>query len=162
MGRFDTILADTRKYGFTLVTLLLTANALITTANPVADRVAAAGVVIVLLLVLFLMDRFWWVLLYEASMRARQLEPSLGIAITHELGTAAYRTHNTLAATLVYGIFVVVAGAVALVTVWPSGSVAGRNVLLAATGIALILITITHVWFRARLLEIEPHFGVSA
>ena len=53
IGRFDGYLADTRKYGFTLVTVLLTANALVTTANAAVDRPAASIVVMVLLLALF-------------------------------------------------------------------------------------------------------------
>ncbi|HXN91629.1 MAG TPA: hypothetical protein VN906_09105 [Candidatus Sulfotelmatobacter sp.] len=162
MGRFDTILADTRKYGFTLVTLLLTANALITTTNPVADRVAASSVIIVLLLVLFLMDRYWWVMLIEAAARARELEPGLGIEITVQVAKGAHRTRNTLAATVVYGIFVAVAGLVALVTVWPSGSDAGRGIVIGATVVALVAITLLHRWFRDRLMEIELPSGVAA
>ena len=74
IGRMDSVLADIRKYGFSLMTLLLTASALITTANPVADRVAASSAVTILVLVLFLMDRYWWVLFREAVERATELE----------------------------------------------------------------------------------------
>jgi len=95
IGRCDSILADIRKYGFALVTVLLTANALITTANPVADHVAASSVVIVLLLVLFLMDRYWWVLLKEASTRAIILEGPLHFLVTAKLTEGAHRVHNT-------------------------------------------------------------------
>ncbi len=95
----DSVLADIRKYGFSLVTLLLTASALITTANPVADRAAASSVVTVLVLVLFLMDRYWWVLLREAVHRATELEKNPGMTVSTRLQRIALLSHNTFAAT---------------------------------------------------------------
>jgi hypothetical protein len=150
IGRMDSTLADIRKYGFSLVTLLLTANALITNTNAVADRVAASSVVMVLVLVLFLMDRYWWVLLREAVERAIELEIGLGIHVSYRLSEVARRSHNTGAASAVYAIFILLSCGIALVTVAPAG---GRALL------ALILITVVagaflfglHVWFELLL-----------
>ena len=43
IGRFDGYLADIRKYGFTLVTLLLTASALVTTPPAKAMKGYVSG-----------------------------------------------------------------------------------------------------------------------
>jgi hypothetical protein len=155
IGRFDGTLADLRKYGFSLVTLLLTASALITNANQVADRVASSSVVIVLVLVLFLMDRYWWVLLRNAVERAWELETMLGIQISRRLGEGAQASHNTLAASVIYGIFVVVAGLVAFVAIVPNWSWLGFGLLLLITASAVGAIVALHVWFEA-LLPREP------
>ena len=151
IGRLDGILADIRKYGFSLVTVLLTANALITTANPVTDRVAASSVVIVLVLVLFLMDRYWWVLLRNAAARASELEELLGIEISRRLGRVAVASHNTLAASSIYAIFVLVSCGVALVTVLPDGQSAGLWFLIGFTFAATMAIGLLHVWFEGHL-----------
>ncbi len=137
IGRMDSTLADIRKYGFSLVSILLTANALITSASPVADRVAASTVVIVLVLVLFLMDRYWWVLLRNAVDRSNTLEVMLGISIGQQLSAIAKASHNTQTASLIYAIFVLVACGVALVTVAPSGQVVPLCVMIGVTVVAL-------------------------
>jgi hypothetical protein len=159
MGRMDAILADTRKYGFTLVTVLLTANALVTTANPVVDRVAGSAIVMVLVLVLFLIDRYWWVLLREAAERARALEPGLGIAITTLLGEAAERSLNTLMASAVYTVFIAVAFVVALVAVLPNGPTSGLYFLIMVTTISIASVWALHFWFEKQLKDIKSRKG---
>ena len=166
IGRLDSILADIRKYGFTLVTVLLTASALVTTANPVADRVAASSVVMALLLVLYLMDRYWWGLLRQAASRASELETHLTvedgrtIQISQQLGAVAQRIGNTAAASAVYGVFILVACGVALVTVAPSHSTLGLSFLSGVTALALAAIFVLHRWFEARVPR-EPGGGGS-
>ena len=59
IARFDGYLSDMRKYGFTLVTILLTANALVTTGNTPADRPAASIVVMALVFALFMLDNYY-------------------------------------------------------------------------------------------------------
>ncbi|MBV8528912.1 MAG: hypothetical protein JOZ75_11390 [Candidatus Dormibacteraeota bacterium] len=152
LGRMDGIVADLRKYGFTLVTVLLTATALITPADPVTDRVASSAVVMALILVLFLMDRYWWGLLREAAARASELEKELGgIVITQRLGAVATRISNTKAASAVYAVFVLVAFFVALPTVVSHGRPAGLAILLGLTCLALIAIVALHCWFEKQI-----------
>lgn len=74
IARFDGYLADTRKYGFTLVTILLTANALVTSGNTSVDRPAASIVVLALVFALFMLDNYYWSLLRGAVDRAKELE----------------------------------------------------------------------------------------
>jgi hypothetical protein len=151
IGRLDGILADIRKYGFSLVTLLLTATALVPTANPAADRVAASSVVIVLVIVLFLMDRYWWVLLRTAVGRAYELEQGLGIEISSRLSKVAQASHNTQAASLIYATFVLVSGGVALVSVGPSGQSASLWVMIIIAITAVFAIVLLHCVIEARL-----------
>jgi hypothetical protein len=109
IGRFDGYLADTRKYGFTLSTALLTANALITTKNDAVDRPAASIVVMVLLLALFMIDNYYWVMLRAAVDRAKKLETS-DQQISTVLTEAAHKSHATELVLAFYCLFVLVAG----------------------------------------------------
>ena len=157
IGRFDGIIADLRKYGFSLVTLLLTASALITSGNVVADRVASSSVVIVLIVVLFTMDRYWWGLLRVAVERAGQLEDILGMQLSKSLGEIARKTHNTRAATLAYMAFVVVALAVAMggISEPTSSSRTWAFIFMPSFAVgALLLIAVVHAR-REKLLSKE-------
>ena len=123
IARFDGILAEIRKYGFTLVTILLTANALVTSANPVVDRVAASIVVMALLLTLFLLDNYYWALLRATVGRADEIEAT-GTHISGVVGTVARKAHASGLVLALYGLFVVIAGGIALVTVVTANPVA--------------------------------------
>jgi hypothetical protein len=154
IGRFDGILADTRKYGFALVTILLTANALVTPANPVADKLAAASVIILLLLVLFLLDRYYWILLRAAVVRAAVLEESMGngIEITVKLGQFAHRTKANGFAVVVYGLFVTVSALIAAAAVWLTSPVLAIVTVL-ATAIPLFLLYLIYRWVDSELRD---------
>jgi hypothetical protein len=114
IGRFDGYLADTRKYGFTLVTVLLTANALVTTANAAVDRPAASIVVMVLLLALFMIDNYYWVMLRAAVNRAKDLEVKHE-RITWKLSEQAKNSHATDLVLVFYGLFVAIAALIPVV-----------------------------------------------
>ncbi len=120
IGRIDQYLVDTRKYGFTLVTVLLTASALVAPGNPVVDRIAASAVVMVLLLTLFLIDLYWWILLRAAAGRATQLEQdSSGEHVPMVSGVLAERAkaaHSTWLGFVIYILFVGIAAALPIVT----------------------------------------------
>lgn len=75
IGRLDTTLADLRKYGFSLVTLLITASGFLGEQRASAEQRAAAAVAImVLVTVLFAIDRYYTLLLNGAVERALDLE----------------------------------------------------------------------------------------
>lgn len=116
ISRFDGILSDTRKYGFTLVTGLLTANALVTTSNPVVDRTAASIVVMALLLVLYLLESYYNDLLVATASRAIALEGDHD-HISGRLSVVARRQQVTVLVQAVYVLFVIVSGGVAGVSV---------------------------------------------
>ena len=118
ISRFDGYLADTRKYGFTLVTVLLTANALITIGNVAVDRPAASIVVMALLFALFMLDNYYWDLVRGAVTRARALEnennPRKIIKLTGVIRERVRTSHGTALILTVYLVFVLVAAAVGL------------------------------------------------
>jgi hypothetical protein len=108
IGRFDTILADLRKYGFTVVTGLFTASALVgalgpTTATP-RTRAAVFIGIMVLLVVLFFLDTYYETLLNGAVERALDLEHMArrNVDLTGYLATNAKRNGSTFATGFVY------------------------------------------------------------
>jgi len=140
VARFDGYLADTRKYGFTLVTLLLTANALITTGqNTAVDRPAASIVVMALLLALFMLDNYYWDLLQAAVRRATELERGSHARLSGELTEAAGRSHLTDVILGVYVVFVFVALFIALTGIWAAKPLAGWGYLLILVATAIEL-----------------------
>ncbi len=112
IARFDGYLADIRKYGFTLVTVLLTANALVSTGNTAADRPAASIVVMVLLFALFMLDNYYWSLLRGAVDRAKKLEASG--QISRVISEKVKESHATDLILTVYVVFVAVAAGIGL------------------------------------------------
>lgn len=133
VGRFDGYLEDTRKYGFTLVTLLLAANAVVLPKEAPVNRPAAAVVVLALLLALFMIDNFYWVMLKKAVKRARELEGPGHISSL--LSDQAKDSHATVLVLSFYGLFVAIAGLVPIFTIFASDRQAqgwGVVVILAA------------------------------
>lgn len=118
IGRFDGFLADTRKYGFTLVTILLTANALVTSGDTAVDRPAASIVVMTLLFALFMLDNYYWDLLRGAVDRAKELEKKDGegksIQLSGVISTKVANSHATALILAVYALFVLVAAGIGL------------------------------------------------
>jgi hypothetical protein len=118
IARFDGFLADTRKCGFTLVTVLLTANALVVDKNTAVDRPAASIVIMALLFALFMLDNYYWDLVRGAVSRARELEtPPNGIEIpkiTGAISTRVADSHATALILAVYVLFVLVAAGIGL------------------------------------------------
>jgi hypothetical protein len=144
VGRFDGYLADIRKYGFTLVTVLLTANALVTPANSAVDRPAAAIVILLLLLALFMIDNYYWVMLRAAVKRAAVLEGASN-RISGVLRTQAHNSWATEVVLAFYGLFVLITAlipVVALLTTKPVefGGIAVMVVALVAEVIAMVAV----------------------
>jgi hypothetical protein len=76
IGRLDGTIADLQKFGFSLVTALITANALFTT-GPAPGRNWAVPIAIdVLVTALFFVDRYYLLLLNAAVRRALVIEAS--------------------------------------------------------------------------------------
>ena len=136
VGRFDGYLADTRKYGFTLVTVLLTANALVIPKDAPVDRPAASIVVMVLLLALFMIDNYYWVMLRAAVQRAKDLEVNRD-RITWKLSAQAANSHATDLVLIFYGLFVAIAALIPVVALLSSKPIAVGG-LLAVIGAVLV------------------------
>jgi hypothetical protein len=111
IGRMDVALEDLRKYGFTLVTGLLTASGLVgsaTTSSTASQLVPAAGlVVMVLVLGLFALDIYYQVMLRGAVSRALELEPLTHppLRLTGRIHAKAHRAGSLYAILFVYTAF---------------------------------------------------------
>ena len=156
VGRFDGYLADIRKYGFTLVTLLLTASALVTPANSAVDRPAAAIVILLLLLALFMIDMYYWVMLKAAVGRAAELEGSPD-RITGVLSTQARASFSTEIVLFFYALFVLVTFLIPVVALVTSGISAAGGIAVMVVAVAVEALAMAAVYF---LVE-RPHGATS-
>jgi hypothetical protein len=156
VGRFDGYLADVRKYGFTLVTALLTASALITPPNTEVDRPAAAIVILLLLLALFMIDMYYYVMLQAAVGRATELEgsPERITGVLTAQARASFATEVNLA---FYGLFVIVTTLIPIVALVTSGKApaAGITVMVVALIVEAAAMTMIYI-----LVE-HPYGAVS-
>jgi hypothetical protein len=110
IDRFDKLIVDVRKYGFTLITGLLTASAfafvkLDSVPVPDAARVGVSLVLMVLVLGLFTVDRYLEILLRSAVTRARILEIALDFRLTHMISNVAEGAGTSTWATWLYTFF---------------------------------------------------------
>jgi hypothetical protein len=75
IGRLDTTIADLRKYGFSLVTILITASNFLGSAKLEEEgKVSVAIALMVLIAALFAVDRYYTLLLNGAVERALDIE----------------------------------------------------------------------------------------
>ncbi len=163
IDRFDKLIADVRKYGFTLITGLLTAGAfafakLDGAALTPAVRVGASVVLMTLVFGLFTVDRYLRMFSRAAVTRARQLEQSLALNLTQMISAVAEGSGTSTWATWLYTLFMFSA-----VLPWMVPTAAGESVCDVATapGLAravvriglgfMALIWIYHFWTRLGL-----------
>jgi len=154
VGRFDGYLAETRKYGFTLITVLLTANALITTSNRAVDRPAASIVIMVLLLALFMIDNFYWVMLKAAVKRAKDLEASHD-QISWQLSFTANKSHATDVVLTFYGLFVLVAAGIPIVALLAAKPVAVGGLIAVFVAMLIELLAMATVYLLVEHSELR-------
>jgi len=75
IGRLDTVIADLRKFGFSLVTVLITASGFLgQQASSIESRVSISIAIMILIVSLFAVDRYYTLLLNGAVERALDLE----------------------------------------------------------------------------------------
>jgi len=75
IGRLDATIADLRKFGFSLVTILITASSLLGQQAPSFESTMSVSTAIMILIaVLFAVDRYYTLLLNGAVERALDLE----------------------------------------------------------------------------------------
>jgi ketosteroid isomerase-like protein len=110
IGRFDTILVDLRKYGFTLITGLLTASAFwFTSAGSTQGALARAQISLVLdvlIFALFIIDRANEIFLRATVQRAKNIERRLeDVALTTQISDESDRTKVLTWARSLYLLF---------------------------------------------------------
>jgi hypothetical protein len=149
VGRLDTILADLRKFGFSLITGLLTASAFLallgvqTTQNlptaPIEARVSPFMVIMVLIAALFSVDSYYQVLLSAAVDRALDLEVKTDpwMRVTKYLSVNAMLTKSTYVTLFLYLLLLAAAAGLAVFAVgglglklWSTGPLGIPEVLI--------------------------------
>lgn len=75
IGRLDSTIADLRKFGFSLVTVLITASGFLGQQVPsLESKISVSVAIMILIAVLFAIDRYYTLLLNGAVERALDLE----------------------------------------------------------------------------------------
>lgn len=116
IGRFDTLLVDLRKYGFTLITGLLTASSFWFYSSPpkqegvpTSTEAGVALVLTVLVVALFVVDRSYEVLLHAAVKRSMILEDTLELGVTKMLSDVSQKAGADTWASATYTLFIAAA-----------------------------------------------------
>ena len=121
IGRFDTILADLRKFGFSLITGLLTAGAVLGFVGvqiPPNLRTTAFITIMILITALFSVDTYYQVLLSAAVERALDLEVLTSpkrIRVTKYLSVNATDSKAAYVTLFLYLLLLLMAGGLGLV-----------------------------------------------
>ena len=130
LNNADEHLHDLRKYGFTFVTALLTAESLLipsqspsSTFTPVLPenvKIAILSVTLVLIIALQLMDRNYQVLQTAAATRALVLERVLNLQLTEVISMRYNQYHVKRYVIAIYGLFVFGVVALGWVVLFPA------------------------------------------
>jgi hypothetical protein len=148
IGREDQLLEDLRKYGFSLITALLTASGVaagITHTTSVLP--VAAATIMFLVVVLFGIDMYYYVILSAAVERSMDLEIASEhptVRITSTISGNAIATHAVTAVFVLYAVFLGLATAVGYI-----GGDTTAHIALPILGVSLFT-PMTLYWFYIR------------
>ena len=139
IARFDQIIVDLRKYGFSIITGLLTADAFL--LAKIEDlkawqKVAIYIVLAVLIYALFTVDRCFEIFLRGAVERAMQLEQAHALAITVVISEKSFLARTDTWGKQVYSLFIIAAGVPSIASIF---STAKNGKLPNLTPILIIL-----------------------
>jgi hypothetical protein len=172
IGRLDTILADIRKYGFSLITGLLTGTSFLglqSTEGSVVDRTAPFISIMVLIAALFSVDSYYQVLLSGAVERALDLEEatrSPGVRVTGYLSRNALRSGSIYVTLLLYVLLITTAAALAILILLSKGQMPSwtntPSVLLSVVAGFLLQSSFGRIWLVLGLVGAASFVGVEA
>ena len=168
IDRFDKIVVDLRKYGFTLITGALTAQAVllirvdVTATVPQLARAAVGVILLLFIAALFLLDKYYYSLLRGAVRRAHELEEQFEpkIEITRRIAEYSHRSLADEGGTVLYFIFSFIAFIIAMVSLVPI-TVKGTLEEYSLPGgmlpviliIAWLLVVVVILFYRSRAKE---------
>ena len=117
--RFDEHLLNLRRYGFTLATILLGADAYISMSLDVSTLAKAGAAVAVMMLIftLFLLDKHIQTLQEAALNRAAEIENQLGLGLCKIRQSATHKWQVTHSGTPTYILFLLVTGGLGSISV---------------------------------------------
>lgn len=174
VGRFDEYLLNLRRYGFTLATILIGADAYLSITQDVLPwaKAGAAAAVMLLIFALFLLDHHVKTLQSTALCRAAALEKLLGLVPKNPGKGRTDATYQSLSelcqdvtrswqmthgGTPIYFLFLVVTGAVGSTAVLTTrlGESVSVGPLVTVTFVCLVLCGVTPVynWWATRKME---------
>ena len=107
--KFDEMILDIRKYGFTLLTVLLSADGFLYAKTEISSN-HALGIYLALMILifgLFLVDRCHEVFLRGAVQRAHEIESELGMALSLRITKFCQHLHTATWGTSLYIFFCV-------------------------------------------------------
>ena len=151
IDRFDRLLEDLRKFGFSLVTGILTASALLAHSAPSPTAIGAAfAASMVLIAALFFLDTYYQVLLSGAVERALDIEVLTNpqMRTTRTIGTNYEDTKAVWLILFLYLAFLIAALFLGLVSTIPAGFGAAWPLLVAF--VALLPAMLLYWRFAAR------------
>lgn len=160
IARFDEIIIDIRKYGFTIITGLLSADAFlfakVEELQP-REKVVISIVMMALIFALFVVDRCYEVFLLGAVKRAKKIEDALGLGLSTDIQRLTEKAKTDSWGITLYILFIIVSIFPPLATtVEPNLEDIRANlsliyVMVLATSIFLLLIFIYHYFGAIRL-----------
>ncbi|MDV3244291.1 MAG: hypothetical protein LYZ66_03835 [Nitrososphaerales archaeon] len=152
---FDDNLHDLRKYGFTFITALLTADSLLLpyqlivggSQQTLHDNVKLAVLTVTLLLIVALqvIDRNYQVFLEAAATRAVIIERRLNLELTQTISDRAGLAHLSRVTLLLYFLFTMGVSILGVAVLWPNYEM----IIVLETGAAAALLA-SQVLFRQR------------
>ncbi len=122
IGRFDQIIPDLRKYGFTLITTLISADAFLSKATGLSGsaKLAVSISIMVMILALFVVDRTYEILLEAAVSRAATLErtsePKMELSAT--ISKRARANHTDTSGIRLYSLLISANAILAVAAIW--------------------------------------------
>lgn len=127
--KFDDRINDIRKFGFTFLSGLITADALTKLFNATDDRVrlGVVGITLLLTVALLVLDKNYQLFQFAAGIRAKVLETRLNLELTETIGFRSDMDKFKNYVLAVYLAFAAVAGASGNPRVLPSSHIAGNN-----------------------------------
>ena len=175
IGRFDEYLLNLRRYGFTLATILIGADAYLsmTVTESLGAKAGAAVVVMLLIFALFLLDHHVKTLQSIALYRAAELEKLLGLvpestgegsadvarqSLSGLRQSAAHSWQMTHGGTPIYFLFLAVTGGLGSIVVFP---VLGPLIAVAFVCIALCgVIPAYDRWATGKMEDLLTQKGI--
>lgn len=108
---FDKMILDIRKYGFTFITLLLTANGFLLGKEDINEYIALGilAVLLILIVALFRIDHMHEIFLRAVALRAMRLEEKINFGLTRCISYWSESLITATWGTVIYALFCIAA-----------------------------------------------------
>lgn len=155
LDKFDERVHDLRKYGFSFVTALIGAEALLkpeNLSNPI--KLTVIWVTLGLIIALRLFEQYYQNFQEAAATRAGILEKRLNLELTDTISHTYADRKMWRYRDWMYGAFAFLVGIFGASLLWP-------NIIFAAFSIVSSFIAVIIVWFIGKRIEFKPKFEVD-